>query len=341
MVHTLGPSKQLIGRVNKDFLPDGKFYIAKDNETFLKQTTSVPRHNKLPETVFGYLDFLIKNCPNSTAIANEAQVMFVFNKTGQFMDALTPEQREKLINKVLGKGRAELRCSMKEREKARHEILLKKQLEKKQKIQTAAENTLRRKEELTVIIVDAGLWQTRQKVNTVMDSIPNTNAGNNERHTALKKQIKFRRQILHQHIDGDKKFFSDNGKPKPWQQIRDHLFKFIDAAQSVTEGQSVQTTVAHEESVAIPLLVGKTVKRYMHNEIEDGGIELVPYTGKVISQVPGFPEWFNIYTTKIDGVVCPPNISETVAGRLMKLADHPRISSTMIKLISKPILLPI
>ena len=48
-----------------------------------------------------------------------------------------------------------------------------------------------------------------------------------------------------------------------------------------------------------------------------------------------------IYTTKIDGVVCPPNISEAVAGRLMKLAHRPRIASTMIKLISKPILLPI
>ena len=49
----------------------------------------------------------------------------------------------------------------------------------------------------------------------------------------------------------------------------------------------------------------------------------------------------DIYTTKIDGVVCPPNISETVAGRLMKLAHRPRIASTIIKLISKPILLPI
>ena len=49
----------------------------------------------------------------------------------------------------------------------------------------------------------------------------------------------------------------------------------------------------------------------------------------------------DIYTTKIDWVVCPPNISETIAGRLMKLAHRLRIASTMIKLISKPILLPI
>ena len=48
-----------------------------------------------------------------------------------------------------------------------------------------------------------------------------------------------------------------------------------------------------------------------------------------------------IYTTKIDGVVCPPNISETVAGRLMKLAHLPRIASTTIKLISKRMLLSI
>ena len=43
----------------------------------------------------------------------------------------------------------------------------------------------------------------------------------------------------------------------------------------------------------------------------------------------------HIYTTKIDGVVFPPNISETVAGRLIKLAHRQRIASTTIKLISK------
>ena len=50
---------------------------------------------------------------------------------------------------------------------------------------------------------------------------------------------------------------------------------------------------------------------------------------------------YDIYTTKIDGVVCPPNISDTVAVRTMKLAHRPRIASTTITLISKPILLSI
>ena len=47
------------------------------------------------------------------------------------------------------------------------------------------------------------------------------------------------------------------------------------------------------------------------------------------------------YTTKIDEFVCPPNISETVAVRTVKLAHRPRIASTTIKLISKPISLSI
>ena len=50
-------------------------------------------------------------------------------------------------------------------------------------------------------------------------------------------------------------------------------------------------------------------------------------------KAPCFKRKFHvrIYTNKIDGVVCPPNISETVAGSLMKLAHRPRIASTMIK----------
>ena len=49
----------------------------------------------------------------------------------------------------------------------------------------------------------------------------------------------------------------------------------------------------------------------------------------------------SIYTTKIEEFVCPPNISETVVVRRIKLAHRPRIASTTIQLISKPILLSI
>ena len=47
------------------------------------------------------------------------------------------------------------------------------------------------------------------------------------------------------------------------------------------------------------------------------------------------------YTAKIDTFVCPPDISQNVAFRIMKLAHRPRIASTTNKLISKPILLSV
>ena len=57
---------------------------------------------------------------------------------------------------------------------------------------------------------------------------------------------------------------------------------------------------------------------------------VVNATGTFSNLFRHFDEVAHIYTTKIDGVVCPPNISETVAGRLMKLAHRQRIASTTI-----------
>ena len=57
------------------------------------------------------------------------------------MNSLSPADKEKIINKVKGKGTAEMRRLMKERENARNQILLQKHEEKKQKLQTARENT--------------------------------------------------------------------------------------------------------------------------------------------------------------------------------------------------------
>ena len=52
-----------------------------------------------------------------------------------------------------------------------------------------------------------------------------------------------------------------------------------------------------------------------------------------------FEPAINTKLTNIEEFVCPPNISETVAVRTVKLAHRPHIASTTIKLISKIILL--
>ncbi|CAG2246322.1 unnamed protein product [Mytilus edulis] len=67
----------------KDHLPGGKF----ENVTaeVQIQMKSVIPHNKLPEWIFGYLDWLLKHRPNSTRLANEAPIVYKLNKTSEWL----------------------------------------------------------------------------------------------------------------------------------------------------------------------------------------------------------------------------------------------------------------
>ena len=75
---------------------------------------------------------------------------------------------------------------------------------------------------------------------------------------------------------------------KPVAEMKCHLLKMINAARSVGQFQSVQKT-PDNDFLTIPLLVGKRVKHLWHTEDGDQWFE-----GDVISQVPGFPSWYNI-----------------------------------------------
>lgn len=102
MRHTIITLQQLISRVTEDYMPSGKYHNAKKSKSFRADTASTPKHNKLPERVFGYLDYLIKKRLSASAIANEAQIMFVFNKTSDFMTSLSKEEKNEMINSVIG-----------------------------------------------------------------------------------------------------------------------------------------------------------------------------------------------------------------------------------------------
>ncbi|XP_022090799.1 uncharacterized protein LOC110979368 [Acanthaster planci] len=236
MQHTLIALQQLTSRVTADYLPGRKYHKMTRSTSFKTQTASVPKHNILPERIFGYLDHLIKKRPNASAIANEAQVMSVFNKTSHFISSLGQERMAEMISSVIGKPTKELREKAKQREKLRHEALVKKQQEKQNQLEKSQKLKLKRKEELTNVIIDASLWQSNQQVDDKMDQCES----DRERYQACKNQIKFRREVLHQYLPDDKKIkFSDQGAKKDWTAMRDHLYKFIEAASSVASSKYV------------------------------------------------------------------------------------------------------
>ena len=76
--------------------------------------------------------------------------------------------------------------------------------------------------------------------------------------------------------------------------LRDNLLKLVEAADGNETSDSA--------------LVGKVVK---HRFEESNGKHKF-YKGKVISQVPGFPEWFNIVYSNEPDVVYTYKLSEDI-----------------------------
>ena len=111
---------------------------------------------------------------------------------------------------------------------------------------------------------------------------------------------------------------------------RSHYEGIFNSVQNTTHQNDIlrklETTEFHEDMTVTTNEVAKVIK----------GLK----RGKAVGPDNVAAEAL-IYTTKIDGVVCPSNIAETVAVRTVKLAHRPRIASTTITFISKPILLSI
>ena len=63
-------------------------------------------YNQLPEFVFGILDRLVRIRPNASTLANEAFLLYSYNKTGKWLQDLPEEKRitDKFVNQKLGTG---------------------------------------------------------------------------------------------------------------------------------------------------------------------------------------------------------------------------------------------
>lgn len=83
--------KGLLERQLKDQLPGGKYANASDNVK--KEFLSTLKHNKLPEFLFGQLDYIVRCRPNASILANEALILYSFNKTSNWLNGLSETER--------------------------------------------------------------------------------------------------------------------------------------------------------------------------------------------------------------------------------------------------------
>ena len=86
---------KLAKRIFKNHLPGGCW---NDVTTEMKERcTGTHKHNKFAESVFGYLDNLLRKSPNISVLASEAFIMFTANKTDQWLQSKSKEEKCSLI----------------------------------------------------------------------------------------------------------------------------------------------------------------------------------------------------------------------------------------------------
>lgn len=82
-------------RLFKDHLPGGCWENV--TEDMKEKSRGTSQHNKFAESVFGYLDQLMRKNPNMSILASEAYIMFTSNKTKQWLDAKSEEEKKYLV----------------------------------------------------------------------------------------------------------------------------------------------------------------------------------------------------------------------------------------------------
>jgi len=259
----------LCRRLFKDYLPEGIWYA--NSDVVKEKTEGVPKHNKFSESIFGHMDRLLREKPNTSQIAFEANIMFVHNNTLSWLEKKSEKDRELLVSQARGDVK-----KLRQTFKARHEQLEieRRQMlnEKREKMQQAERAKMEKREKLTDEVQIWGLWQTEEEILSSLSRI----GKKTDRVKALRCQLKFRQTVLRQKPN-DKSVFRFSRK-------EGNKTKLLSAEELSTNLKTLVRN-AYEEMVPEndidnqPVIIGKI----RHAFYTDG--ELTWYIGQVISQV--------------------------------------------------------
>ncbi|WAR22430.1 hypothetical protein MAR_016404 [Mya arenaria] len=273
---------KLAKKLYADHLPGGKL---RTNEI---KTVAAPKTSCFAESVFGQMDHMLRTKPNISTLAAEASIMFANNNTLEWLQSKITKERSQVI-KTASRNVPSMRRKYKERIdtiKEQRRIKLQEKIRKKEQ---AERDRIEKQENYTREIIIHGLWQSQAEIDQMLASYET----NQQKIQALKTQLKFRRQVLCQVPENKSDF---NITKSVGGQKRKNL-----TVEELTNNLKllVQRAIVkdRESDEQVHMLVGKKIKhRFKETVVENGEkVDVLKwYTGKVISQVPWFREWFNV-----------------------------------------------
>ncbi len=277
----------LLDRVLTDLHPVMQAEEENKQEVHAK-TTSVPTTNTISERDFAKFDRLLREKPHASTLALEAHILFTNNKTSQWFDQKSETEKAKMMEEAR-KNASRYRKTYQQRVAQIEEESCRRQQEKEKKNQEAERKLVQTKEKITSEIINYGLWQSLSQVDHSLEGLKSET----QKRAALKTQLRFRKVVLQQDAPDLVYRFSSKEKGQFTSQLlRDNLAKLIQ--------------LSDEMDTPASSLTGKVIK---HKFVESNG-EYKFYKGRVISQVSGFPGWFNVVYTNEPGIVYSYQLSE-------------------------------
>lgn len=245
--------------------------IEENEQNTRSETTTVQTTNTISERDFAKFDRLLREKPNASTLALEAHILFTNNKTSKWFSTKPAVERETMMEEAR-KNAPQYRKMYRQRIALLTEEKVKQQCQKEKEKKESERKMLVAKEKITSEIINfGGLWQTEKQVDSVLSSIKS-------KRVAIKAQLRFCKTVLQQEASNETlyKFSSKDKGQYTAQVLQANLMKLIRAAG--------------EREISTSSLTGKTI---MHRFQESDGT-FKSYEGRIISQVPGFHESFNL-----------------------------------------------
>ena len=249
--------------------------------------------NTISEGDFAKLDRLLREKPHATMLSLEVHILFSNNKTREWLESKSPDEL-KLLMETARKSVPKHKQKFKERLATIQAHRTETQQKQEKQKQAAKQRLLLEIEKITTDMIQYGLWQTEADVNEGLKIAKSET----QKRQSLKAQLRFRKTVLQQTYDSDKDVYKFSTKHKGQlnsKALKDNLLELINAAAN-QQSSGTESDTPTESSVN---QVGKHID---HQFTEDE--QLVTYSGKVVSTVPGFPEWFNVVYDNEPDVIC-------------------------------------
>ena len=264
---------QLGRKLFKEHLPGGNLHnLSPDIKEKVK---AAPKTSCFAESVFGQLDHLLRTKPNITTLAAEACIMFLNNKTLNWLECKTEEEKIQLIKKA-SRGEAKLKKQYKDRLEEINENRRMALRAKIQKHEALQQQKREKQEQFTKDILSHGLWQSETEIDNMLSSYES----NSEKIVAVKAQLKFRKDVLHQKAEEKSTFNMTKAEEGKKSRKSLSLQELITNLKILVRQAIVKDNENQNEK---HILVGRRVK---HRFLENGQEKW--YRGKIISQVHAY-----------------------------------------------------